>query len=719
MAIDQYSPCPCGSGKKLKFCCSDLAHEIQKIEKLVSGEQPHAALKHVEHLLDKQPERASLLDLKASIEMGLDQLEDAQSTIQVYLLTHPDNPSAYGQAAIMAAAKGETAAAVGALQEALDRVPDRQMPQRVFEAIGAVGHALLITGDLIAARGHLILYAGMSPDEDNRAIDLLLRMNLQGGLPLLLRDTLYLHELSDQPSTDQPPWSAVFEEAGQLARRGLWRRAEAEYVKLAEQAKQHPDVAYNLAVVRGWLGDAAQFASGMHHFAQLATTAAGAPTDEAVEAEALAQLVDPDLDEPKLETVRVTYPVGDDDLAAERLAAHKQTEHYELDPQSLGEAAHPRESYVLLDRPVPSTGVDLAIEDAPNVLAFLSLYGKRTDRDAQIELTTDRGEHFQEVETLVVDILGDACQAQSDTEVVAEKPAAEEALSWRWRLPDDTPSAHRRALLAKRRQHAILEDWVAAPRGALDGKSPLEAANDEAARLPLLGSVLIVEQAAADPSEFDLFAQLRDKLNLPGHDPVTCEQEQLNQLPLVRLTRLELSGLGDLQLQKLLNRTVMGGANLATLRVAEELVGRDTVEEGVDLASAYRQLIRAEPAPDRALEWVRKATKWTEASGESAAEWALLELELQIERSDAEGLQQSLNHIREKHINEAGVAEAVYKLLYSAGLVPPEEMQASQHPTALPQESQAGGLWTPGGEAAAAAPAQSDPAQAKSAIWTP
>ncbi|MEQ8837495.1 MAG: hypothetical protein RID07_11880 [Lacipirellulaceae bacterium] len=712
MAIDPYSPCPCGSGKKLKFCCSDLASEIQKIEKLVSGEQPHAALKHVAQLLEKQPERASLLDLKASIELGLEELEEAQATIQLYLLAHPDNPSAYGQAAIMASAKGQTAAAVGAVQEALERVPANDMPQRVFEAIGAVGHALLLSGDLVAARGHLILYAGISPEEDNRAIELLLRMNLQGGLPLLLRDTLYLTDLPEDRKVD---WKTSFDEANRLARRGLWRRAEAEYVKLAEKASDDPAIAYNLALVRGWLGDASQFSSGMREFAKLATAAADSPTDSAVEAEALAQLVDPDLDEPKLETVRLTYPVADADVVADRLAVHKQTEHYELDPQSLGEsAAHPRESYVLIDRPVPDTGLDLAIEDAPNVLAFLSLYGKRTDREAQVELTTDRGEHFDEVEALLKDILGDAFQERTELEVVAEKPAAEEALSWRWRLPDDTPPEHRRKLLGERRRKAILEDWVAAPRGALDGKSPQEAAGDPQALLPLLGSVLIVEQAAADASEFELFTTLRENLGLPERVTVELSDEEIDRVPLVRLTHVETKPLRSLQLQKLLNRTVMAGANLATLLVAEELVGRaeagDTIEEGVDLAAAYRQLIRAEPAPDRALEWVSKAAHWTENNTEnSAAEWALLELELQIERGDAEGLQRSLDAIRQKHIEEPGVAEAVYKLLYSAGLFPPEEMQGGPQ---QPAEN-ASGLWTPDSEAAAA------PEETKSAIWTP
>ena len=70
MAVDHYAMCPCGSGKKLKFCCSDLVGEIEKIHRMIEGEQPRAALRHVEQTLASHPGRASLLDLKATLEMS-------------------------------------------------------------------------------------------------------------------------------------------------------------------------------------------------------------------------------------------------------------------------------------------------------------------------------------------------------------------------------------------------------------------------------------------------------------------------------------------------------------------------------------------------------------------------------------------------------------------------------------------------------------------------
>ncbi len=81
MPVDPYAICPCGSGKKLKFCCSDLVGEIEKIHRMIEGEQPRAALRHVNQTLAAHPGRASLLDLKATLELSLDELDAARETI--------------------------------------------------------------------------------------------------------------------------------------------------------------------------------------------------------------------------------------------------------------------------------------------------------------------------------------------------------------------------------------------------------------------------------------------------------------------------------------------------------------------------------------------------------------------------------------------------------------------------------------------------------------
>lgn len=701
MAIDPYAPCPCGSGKKLKFCCSDLAVEIEKITKLVAGDQPHAALKHVEQLLEKHSDRVSLLDIRAMLELSIGELDAAQQTIDRMLALNPENPAAHAQAAALATAREDSPRAVACLQDALE-LTGNEMPQRVFEVIGAVGHLLLLEGNFVAARAHLLLYAGVAPEGDNRAIELLLRLNLQGGLPLLLRDNLLLAE-----APAGSPEHAAIEDASRLARRGLWRRAAEEFEKQYDPQQPRPAVVYNLALMRGWLGDRERFADGLHEFAQL-----DVPLDEAVEAEALAQLVDPRPVEQKLESVRIVYPLRDESAASERLATDKRIEPYELDAANLDEddVTRPRSTHILLDRPVPRSGAELTVGDAPNVLAFLSVYGKRTDRDARLDVTTDRGEHFDEVDRLLKEILGDAVAPAESTEVVAEKSASDEALSWRWRLPDDTSPAQRRKLLDERRRQAILADWTAAPRAALGGLSPREAAEKPELRVALLASVLIIEQAAVDPRERELFNELRAQLQLPPAAPIDSATCDWDRLPLVRLPRVVLA---DAPLDRLLqqfNRTAMSGASVATLALAEEIVARDSLDEGV--GAVYRQLIRSEPDPDRALDWAQRAKDWAQRAKQPGGEWALLELEVQIERGDPVGVQEALNEIRAEHLNEPGIAEATYRLLYAAGLVG-EPMNSPGMSSAPYASQEPSGLWMPGQEAPAPA------GSGKSALWMP
>ena len=712
MAIDLYAPCPCGSGKKLKFCCGDLATEIEKVHRMIQGEQPHAALQHVEQLLSKDLQRASLLDLKATIELSLHNFDAARATIDTFLVAHPQNASAHAHAAILTAAVESGTAAIGPLQDALELL-DKDMPLRVLEAIGAVGQGLLMQGELIAARSHLLLYAGIAPEGDKRGLELLLRMNTQAGLPLLMREYLMMAECSADV-----PWQEQYLQAVQQAGRGAWRRAEAIIAKLRDEEGPLPPIVYSLALLRGWLGDTAAFAAGLHEYATLEI-----PLDHAAEAEALAQLVDPNLKDPQRDTVRVVFPVGDEDALTTALAEDRRVEEYPLDPasQAEDEPDRPRSTHILLDRQPPTSGVDIERSDIPHVLGFLAVFGKRTDREARLELTADRDERLEEVQNLVREVVGDTLGEVTETDVLTTKSVSEEALSWRWRLPNDTPPEHRRQLLQAERRDAILDRWTAAPRGALGGKSPAEAVGDQSLHIALVASALIIEQAAVDPAELPMFAELRERLKLPVPKNFGSAEVDLEHLPMVRAPRLDLSQLTDVQLARMLDRTTMMGADLATLLVARELISREEHDESVDLSVAYRQAILREPNHDEVGKWIEHARSWSRSRGESEAQWVVMTMELAIERGNGTLVQESLNEIRDKYLQEPGVADATYRILYAAGLVAPPEA-AGQSP--LPPQpmgppapaSKSTGIWTPGDDSSSARNAGTED---KPAIWTP
>jgi hypothetical protein len=704
MALDPYSLCPCGSGKKLKFCCSDLMGDLEKIHKLVESDQPRAARSHLQRLRSAHPRRAALAELQAALELEMQDYEAAELTINNLLELAGESAAAHGLAASLAARQGEPLRAVEYLQDAMERL-DKLMPMGVLEAIAYTGRALLSAGDVIAGRGHLLMYAGVAGDRDNPAIELLLRLNLQGDLPLMLREQLTLESPSEATRQRE-----AFGQGLELARSGLWRRAAGQFGNLLETDPDDPAAVYNLAVLQGWLGRRSELVGLLHRYARL-----DVPLERAAAAEALAQLVSDDQEEVSIDSVRLTHPIVDLDRLVERLDADPRVETYALDLEALDEddISRPRHTYLLLDKPVPRSGIDLAYDDAPNVLAFLSLYGKRTDSEARLETTTDVDDQFETTMTLLSQLGGDALGAEQQRVVLTKKSASEEALSWRWRLPDDTPPAHRRDLLRQKRREAILHRWTATPQAALGGLSPRDAVSRPEQRAALMGSVLILEQASIDPREKGLFEQLREQLQLPPAPRIDPETVDLASLPIVQVGQLELSKLSTTQLVRQLDRTMLVGGNLAALALGEELVTREDAEdEAMELA--YRQLIRAEPDPERGIQWVERAKTWAQSKHKLAGEWVFLGLQLEVERGNGPGVEAALYEIQQKHLEEPGIADATFRLLYAAGLV--TSQPGSPDPAPPPRPTQAPPrqrLWTPGSSG------ETSSAQEKPALWTP
>jgi hypothetical protein len=166
-----------------------VATDIEKIHRMIEGDQPRAALRHVEQTLASHPNRASLLDLKVSLELSLEDLDAARQTVDKFVAAHPDSPNALACKALLLAETDEVRPAAEALQRALARV-ELEMPERVYEAIGTVGAALLTAGHIVAAQAHLWLHAGIAPEDDRRAMQAIVGLNHYSGLPLLLRDRL-------------------------------------------------------------------------------------------------------------------------------------------------------------------------------------------------------------------------------------------------------------------------------------------------------------------------------------------------------------------------------------------------------------------------------------------------------------------------------------------------------------------------------------------------
>ena len=263
MSLDAYSLCPGGTGKKIKFCCGDFLPELQKIDRMLEGQQYLACLKHVDRLLEQEPgrDRACLLATKCVLLRATDQIEAARATAAAFLVKYPDNQIALAELAILAA-EHNPRAALDLIQRAL-RVAAGALSGRTYQAMGMTAGALLHAGLPLPARALLQMQSAAFEDDD-RPSELLSALSQATDIPLLLRDD---PPLASCP--DDVPWKDRFIEAEKAVGAGDWQTGAQRLAALAADVPDAPVIWRNLATLRGWLADNAGCADALRKYAAL------------------------------------------------------------------------------------------------------------------------------------------------------------------------------------------------------------------------------------------------------------------------------------------------------------------------------------------------------------------------------------------------------------------------------------------------------------------
>jgi hypothetical protein len=491
---------------------------------------------------------------------------------------------------------------------------------------------------------------------------------------------------------------ADFQQALADARSARWRRAAAAFEKMAQEDDVDPAVWMNLALCRARLAENEQAANALHNYARQSV-----PEDDAVEAEALAELLAPSSEKDQVETVKRTYAVRDAGALESALDGHGRFDRRTIDASMVeGDQPPPRALYMLLDRDLDNSATDLELDQIPLVVAHVVLFGKQTDRPARLEIIVDRSED-QAVST-IEQAGGDLLEGAPAEEVLHSSSALQRTMLSMPRFPDQMPSRRRHQLQLQDQREKVLAKWPKVPLAQLDGKSPAEVAGDAAYRVRVQAAVLVLEMSyAADWLHIDM-NELRQQLGLPVAAPIPAAGVDVMKFPMIRVPRLVMAEVTDEDLIQLYQRAAMMAYARALRPLAEELIRRESIHEKIDLASVYGALAQLEPDWERTPEHIDRAVRAAEASGQSPARLYLTDLSMSIERGDSERFNAAINVLKRKHFREPGVAQAVLQLLQSYGLVAPDGQ-----PTQAPQPAsrlvvpggadKPGEIWTPGGEA--------------------
>ena len=724
MAIDPYGFCPCGSGKKLKFCCSkDILGDVQKLAQLEEKDQYLAMVELAREITASHGPRAAILTIQALACLRLGELEEAQKTISQLRTVESENPT-------LLALEAQEALVDGDIMRALDKVQavladtSVALPEAFTVAVFQVATHLIRLGHILTAIYYLRFLANVLPGQ-YRDLPLSLLNNVRNSteISFLQRDT-YPFKTPD-PSV---PWHARFEDAHSSFLRLNLRGSRQQLQALIQDVGEEPVLLYDLGVT--YLVDA-QRDKAATYFIKYAEHPQVAPKDAADVLVVALHLGTP-TNVPVTVAVELTYNLSDAGPVSELLLSDRRcqviTSKEQLlqlglsrDPEG---SPPPRLAATLLDRPKDAWQPGMPISELPQSIGEVLLYGRETDRPPRLIAICFEDERESAVVERVKALIGPELQGEVEREKVGEAATNLLAFEPRQVIPSDLPQAEAAKIEEEIRVAAYRERWCRLPHPWLDGQSPAEAVHDERLKNRVSALLILMELNWDMPSGLALTEELRQQLGLPQSSLDSEPSLDVNIASLVTLHRIDPQSLPDAALQLALLRLSSRGTITCQQRYAMEWLRRAEQNPQLSSLSAIVVLSNSSRDPNEQLSWLKRGVAEAEKQKLSPAKLLQGMIRLQLLQGDAEGLAANYRRLAEQHLNEAGVRETLQEIaqLIQASRggrrAEPNLDDAVRVPGFVPKqaaaEAPAGKLWTP--DSAAAPSDQSKPA---SKLWLP
>jgi hypothetical protein len=730
MAIDSYAPCPGGTGKKIKFCCSELVGDLEQLDRLVEGDQISAALDQVKRLAEKHPGKACLLATQTKLELASKQFTEAAGTARRFLDAHPDNPLALGQSAVTEAVAGrvqEAAALFDKAREAAGKTPEGGTPplQELARIAATLVQAAAQTGHVGFAQGivdWLVDSGAGSADE----LRLLAAIVGSSGVPVSLRSRIPLEEAAGDAA-----WRPDFDTA--LAHARAWRLSKAltAFRSLKSVAGDSRPLLTNIGILCEMLARPIEASEAWLAVSRLA----GMTADDAVEAVGRAIALETEADPDRSPQIPFTslsaplsVPTGEEGTRALELL--EDTLRHEPRFEATG---FDRSAWVSRNA-VPPRSVwriyQAAAGDAlPRLLASLLIFGRQTDKEPEAVLQ-GFGADVAAAQPAVESLAGCRVEKAADVAGMPVIPPTTWLLGAQFRLPvPTTPPAPPAAgelspfdVLVQKQALAVrdrfVETWPDTPLPELLGKTPRQAIADVEGRRRVEA---LISEGEATSRRADLaegWTAVRSRLGLPAPAAIAAEQP-LEDVPPLRWHRIDMAKLPLEQLRGLLVTAMDAGFERATERAAEALAARsDATPE--DRWEALGALEERAATSLRKLELIAELRGIAKQLNASEGMLDVADLRVRLQRGDQAEIVRLLDRLRRDHSRDRRVIQALAEVLAEAGIdlsslaaagaAGPAGAAAAMPAAAAPE---AGKLWTPGG----AEPA--GPSGEKKVIWTP
>jgi tetratricopeptide (TPR) repeat protein len=600
MAFDAYSPCPCGSGKKFKWCCQPIYAEIDKAFQQDAEGQHEAALKTLDEAIAQNPANPEAWGRKAQLLSQHGRLDEAENALQKAFDINPNYPFGLLLRGLFRQNEGEIAGALLLFRKAADAF-DPEAKDQLAQIYSLIGNAELQLHRPLAARAAFQVCIRLRPSEELRKeVDVV--FGPDSRLPeTARRDYTFLSPPANAPAQERSAWDRALKSSAT----GRLVDAAAAFEALTRERPQDGPAWYNLGLVRAWLGDNASALEALDPYVALE-----ADEQRAAAAWAMAEIL--------------RFGQGMEDQA-------DYVEH-----SALLQIRDPKPFFSFLDtwqRERRLVGVQVRQEEGTVSGVVLNRSGLVTAAGASTQ-PAKLGAYLLMIGDLLIlrSTLADALDrirrevqeragaALSEARLQRGPANFTDVLADVLIFPLGSPSKEETARLVREHvQRYFEETWIHRPLVSLGRVPPVDAAGHPTLRKKLLGVVQFLEDCARSGGEPYDFNRLRHKLGLSeGSGPPVAkgppEQARIDPsaMSAAELAALQLDQLSDDLVDEGYRAAQKLDAHELAVRFARNLVARPPRPDRPDRFPWYTYLVQRALAAgdtDAALQYVDEGEK--------------------------------------------------------------------------------------------------------------
>jgi tetratricopeptide (TPR) repeat protein len=573
MAFDPYDPCPCGSGKKFKWCCQPVYVQIDKAFQQDAEGQHEAALRIMDEVCAEHPGNPEVWGRKAQLLYQMDRVEDAEAALQKAFDINPNYPFGYYLRGRFRHFEGEIPGALLLFRKAAE-VYDPIARSILAQIYSLITECELKLNRPVAARAALEMAAKQEPTNPDYKKGIEQVFGAESKLPLVARK-----EYSYVPLAN-PSYKTALEQA---ATGKLTDAAKA----FEELTTANPDDAaawYNLGLTCAWLGDNGPAVAALDRSVQL-----DADEERAAQTWALAQVLACGHGmEEQADYVEhtATFPIRNPEAFVRVLG------ELERDRRLIGIQVRQEDGILtgLIVEKVQALTPELAATQLPRLGAYLLVLGdmlrmwnvNRETFDPAVAEVRQRGGPALGEPYLRV---GPA----HFSDVLAE------GLAFPLQAADEADGKQR---MQEHLQKYFEEKWIHKPLRALGQVPPVDAAGHAGLRRKLRGVILFLEDCATSVGTAYDFGRLRHKLGLAGAAPAGAAPAaakpaaDIGSMSAAELAALSADTLTDADLELAMHSALKLDARDLAGHFARSLAAKPPSADRPDRYAAFNHLVQ-------------------------------------------------------------------------------------------------------------------------------